>query len=86
MFGRGKFNAGIILFPTEPFSPADTERVLDFLEAIWCVTLISQSATTHERRPVVQEANQLAPSHSRIFKDVRDLDFPVAQHFRLKRV
>ncbi|KAJ7810002.1 hypothetical protein B0H14DRAFT_3480930 [Mycena olivaceomarginata] len=55
MFGRGKFNAGIILFPTEPFSPADTERVLDFLEAIW---------------PVVQEANQLAPSHSRIFKDM----------------
>ncbi|KAJ7103042.1 hypothetical protein B0H15DRAFT_810726 [Mycena belliarum] len=55
MFGRGNFHAGVILFPAEPFDPADTERVIQFRRSIW---------------PVVEEANQFAPTHSRIFKEM----------------
>ncbi|KAJ7508328.1 hypothetical protein B0H11DRAFT_1704324, partial [Mycena galericulata] len=56
MFGRSRFNAGVLVFPTQPFNPADTERVVEFRRAIW---------------PVIQEANKYAPSHSRIFKEAR---------------
>ncbi|KAJ7758010.1 hypothetical protein B0H16DRAFT_1536490 [Mycena metata] len=55
MFGRSKFNAGILIFPAEPFDPADTERVADFRRDIW---------------PSIQKANDIAPSHSRIFKEM----------------
>ncbi|KAJ7763433.1 hypothetical protein B0H16DRAFT_1527845 [Mycena metata] len=55
MFGRSKFNAGILIFPVEPLDPADTERVADFRRDIW---------------PSIQEANEIAPSHSRIFKEM----------------
>ncbi|KAJ6521257.1 hypothetical protein DFH09DRAFT_871257, partial [Mycena vulgaris] len=55
MFGRGKFNAGILIFPTEPCPAADTEGVIEFRREIW---------------PAVQEANQFAPTHSRIFKEM----------------
>ncbi|KAJ6500294.1 hypothetical protein DFH09DRAFT_944969 [Mycena vulgaris] len=55
MFGRGKFNAGILIFPTEPRPAADTEGVIEFRREIW---------------PAVHEANQFAPTHSRIFKEM----------------
>ncbi|KAJ7156520.1 hypothetical protein C8R43DRAFT_1125714 [Mycena crocata] len=54
MFGQGQFNAGVLLFPAEPFDPSDTERLIAFRRDIW---------------PTVQEANQFAPTHSRIFKE-----------------
>ncbi|KAJ7139272.1 hypothetical protein C8R44DRAFT_302385 [Mycena epipterygia] len=55
MFGRSKFNAGVLLFPWDPFSPADMERVVEFRREIW---------------PAVQKANEYAPTHSRIFKEM----------------
>ncbi|KAJ7153225.1 hypothetical protein C8R46DRAFT_1357140 [Mycena filopes] len=55
MFGRGEFNAGILVFPAEQFSPADVEGVIHFRREIW---------------PAVQEANEFAPAHSRIFKEM----------------
>ncbi|KAJ7164463.1 hypothetical protein C8R46DRAFT_901759 [Mycena filopes] len=55
MFGRGKFNAGVLIFPTEPFDPADTELVAEFRRRIW---------------PSIEEANQYAPAHSRVFKEM----------------
>ncbi|KAJ6600353.1 hypothetical protein DFH09DRAFT_1020958 [Mycena vulgaris] len=55
MFGRSKFNAGVLIFPTVRFSPTETERVVEFRRTIW---------------PAIREANQYAPSHSRIFKEM----------------
>ncbi|KAJ7659561.1 hypothetical protein DFH06DRAFT_1044174 [Mycena polygramma] len=55
MFGRGNFHAGVIIFPEEPFDPADMERVAKFRRTIW---------------PSVEQANRVAPTHSRIFKEM----------------
>ncbi|KAJ6576444.1 hypothetical protein DFH09DRAFT_1149378 [Mycena vulgaris] len=55
MFGRSQFNAGVLLFPAQPFNPAEGERVVEFRREIW---------------PAIQEANEYAPSHSRIFKEM----------------
>ncbi|KAK7050236.1 acetyl-CoA synthetase-like protein [Favolaschia claudopus] len=55
MFGRSQFHAGVLLFPTEPFDPADDKRVIEFRREIW---------------PTIVEANRYAPQHSRIFKEM----------------
>ncbi|KAJ7627164.1 NRPS-like enzyme [Roridomyces roridus] len=55
MFGRGQFNAGVLIFPTEAFDPADEERVVEFREKIW---------------PTVERTNKIAPTHSHIFKEM----------------
>ncbi|KAJ7210990.1 hypothetical protein C8J57DRAFT_1400321 [Mycena rebaudengoi] len=55
MFGRGKFHAGVLIFPEEPFDPADEQLLIEFRRSIW---------------PTVERANQLAPTHSRIFKEM----------------
>ncbi|KAJ7640716.1 hypothetical protein DFH06DRAFT_1429524 [Mycena polygramma] len=55
MFGRSKFHAGVIVFPSEPFDPADTQLVIEFRRKIW---------------PTVEDANRFAPTHSRIFKEM----------------
>ncbi|KAJ7853342.1 hypothetical protein B0H14DRAFT_2758642 [Mycena olivaceomarginata] len=55
MFGRGNFHAGVIIFPEDPFDPSDTQRVIEFRRIIW---------------PTVEQANRIAPTHSRIFKEM----------------
>ncbi|KAJ7775604.1 hypothetical protein DFH07DRAFT_1056780 [Mycena maculata] len=55
MFGRGYFNAGVIIFPEEAFDPINTPRVIEFRRKIWAT---------------VERANRFAPTHSRIFKEV----------------
>ncbi|THH32206.1 hypothetical protein EUX98_g1995 [Antrodiella citrinella] len=57
MFGRGKFNAGIIVdpHPQYAFDPVDTEKLATFRNAIW---------------PSVEKMNDFAPQHSRIFKEM----------------
>ena len=37
MFGRGRFNAGVIIdpFPQYAFDPVDTEKLANFRNAIW---------------------------------------------------
>ena len=37
MFGRGRFNAGIIVDPREQykFDPNDQEKLIEFRETIW---------------------------------------------------
>ncbi|KAF8160214.1 acetyl-CoA synthetase-like protein [Mycena galopus ATCC 62051] len=55
IFGRSEFKAGILIFPAEPFCSMEPLKVIDFRRNIW---------------PAVQEANQFAPSHSRIFKEL----------------
>jgi hypothetical protein len=57
MFGRGKFHAGILIEPTpgHKFDPTDVERLSQFRNEIW---------------PTVEKANEFAPQHSRVFKEV----------------
>ncbi|CAL1699337.1 unnamed protein product [Somion occarium] len=57
LFGRGKFNAGVLIDPQPAFAfdPTDQQKLADFRNKIW---------------PTVQKANEYAPQHSRIFKEM----------------
>ncbi|KAI0743094.1 acetyl-CoA synthetase-like protein [Daedaleopsis nitida] len=55
VFGRGRVQNGVIVQPKEPFDPADEEKLAEFRNKIW---------------PSVERANNFAPSHSRIFKEM----------------
>ncbi|PBK71685.1 acetyl-CoA synthetase-like protein [Armillaria solidipes] len=57
MFGRGRFHAGVIVTPVteEPVLPNDEDWLSRYRNAIW---------------PTVTKANQFAPQHSRIFKEM----------------
>lgn len=60
MFGRGRFNAGVVIEPTPEWTvdPRDEVAVAEFRNKIW---------------PTVEEMNKYAPQHSRIFKEVLQL-------------
>ncbi|KAI0309336.1 male sterility protein-domain-containing protein [Amylostereum chailletii] len=55
MFGRGRFQNGILVEPKVPFDPSDVGKLAQFRNNIW---------------PSVQRANEFAPAHSRIFKEM----------------
>lgn len=57
IFGRGKFNCGVIIDPSpeEAFDPVDLDKLIDFRNKIW---------------PSVEKLNAYAPQHSRVFKEV----------------
>ncbi|KAI0070731.1 acetyl-CoA synthetase-like protein, partial [Panus rudis PR-1116 ss-1] len=57
MFGRGKFNAGVLIDPRPAyaFDPADEKKLVEFRNMIW---------------PTVEKMNEYAPQHSRIFKEM----------------
>ncbi|TFY80795.1 hypothetical protein EWM64_g3219 [Hericium alpestre] len=57
MFGRGKLQNGVLIQPEEDyeFDPADVTKLEKFRNAIW---------------PDVEKANEFAPSHSRLFKEM----------------
>jgi len=57
IFGRGKFNCGLLVQPALDFllDTEDESKVESFKEMIW---------------PTVQKANLRAPSHSRLFKEM----------------
>ena len=64
MFGRGRIQAGVAVEPAQPIDISDPVELEKFRNAIW---------------PSVEEANDFAPSHSRIFKEyilVVDRPFP----------
>ncbi|KAJ7185924.1 hypothetical protein C8R46DRAFT_388493 [Mycena filopes] len=57
MFGRGRFQAGVVVDPKDPFKfdTSDSAKLAQFRNAIW---------------PTVQKMNTFAPQHSRIFKEM----------------
>ncbi|PCH42382.1 acetyl-CoA synthetase-like protein [Wolfiporia cocos MD-104 SS10] len=57
MFGRGKFQPGILVDPVPeyPFDPTDEARLAEFRNKIW---------------PTVEKMNAYAPQHSRLFKEM----------------
>lgn len=56
MFGRGKFNTGVIIEPVlqDRFDSANHEKLSEFRNLIW---------------PTVERMNEYAPQHSRLFKE-----------------
>ncbi|KAF8878687.1 hypothetical protein CPB84DRAFT_1793984, partial [Gymnopilus junonius] len=57
MFGRGEFQAGIIVEPKADFKfdPSDENKLAEFRNKIW---------------PTIQRMNAFAPQHSRLFKEM----------------
>ncbi|KAI0318579.1 acetyl-CoA synthetase-like protein [Amylostereum chailletii] len=55
MFGRGRFQNGILIQPKELFDPTDEALLTKFRNDIW---------------PTVIKVNEHAPTHSRIFKEM----------------
>ncbi|EKM51191.1 uncharacterized protein PHACADRAFT_263199 [Phanerochaete carnosa HHB-10118-sp] len=57
MFGRGKFNTGVVIEPAPEFifDPVDKEKLNEFRNVIW---------------PTVERMNDYAPQHSRLFKEM----------------
>ncbi|GBE77884.1 acetyl-CoA synthetase-like protein [Sparassis crispa] len=55
MFGRGRFQNGVLIQPTEPFDSDDEEKLVEFRNKIW---------------PTVEKVNDFAPSHSKVFKEM----------------
>ncbi|KAH9851221.1 acetyl-CoA synthetase-like protein [Lenzites betulinus] len=54
MFGRGRFQNGVLIQPVEQFDPADEVKLEEYRNKIW---------------PTIEKVNAYAPSHSRIFKE-----------------
>ncbi|KAF9544259.1 acetyl-CoA synthetase-like protein [Agrocybe pediades] len=63
IFGRGQFQAGVIIDPKPEFAPdvKDKSQLDAFLEKIW---------------PTVKLMNEYAPQHSRIFKEMITTSLP----------
>ncbi|KAI9056494.1 acetyl-CoA synthetase-like protein [Trametes sanguinea] len=57
MFGSGKFQNGVLVEPVEEYviDPSDPKQVEEFRNTIW---------------PTIERANEYAPQHSRIFKEM----------------
>ncbi|RPD58184.1 acetyl-CoA synthetase-like protein [Lentinus tigrinus ALCF2SS1-7] len=57
MFGRGKFQNGVLIEPTEDyvFDPKDLTKLEAYRNKIW---------------PTIERVNEYAPQHSRIFKEM----------------
>ncbi|KAF9031833.1 hypothetical protein BDZ89DRAFT_1131668 [Hymenopellis radicata] len=57
MFGRGNFQPGVLLIPAKDyeFDPTDEAKLVAFRTSIW---------------PTVERANEQAPQHSQIFKEM----------------
>ena len=51
MFGRGKFNAGVLIDPRPEFvfDPADETKLIDFRNAIWCAILLTYPRSSAHR-------------------------------------
>ncbi|KAK0492826.1 NRPS-like enzyme [Armillaria luteobubalina] len=57
MFGRSKFQPGVLILPTpeETFDPSDTARLAEYRASIW---------------DTITKVNEQAPQHSRIYKEM----------------
>lgn len=74
MFGRGRNQCGLLVEPRPEHNvdPTDPDSLVAFRKKIWCVYALSFGAVSYlyKRRPVVEEANKIAPTFARIFKEM----------------
>lgn len=75
MFGRGRFQNGVLIQPEEPIDPRDEVALEAYRNKIWygphLFCFPENAAQTPLHRPSIEKMNAYAPSHSRIFKEVR---------------
>ncbi|KAG7443762.1 NRPS-like enzyme [Guyanagaster necrorhizus] len=80
MFGRAKFQPGVLILPTpeEAFDPNDTTRLAEYRTSIW---------------DTITKVNEQAPQHSRIYKEMiivanpaKPFEFTVKGSLRRKAV
>ena len=75
MFGRGRFQNGVIIDPKPQFAfdPKDEAKLESFRKLIWQVSESpSMSLVLNSKsRPTVEHLNSYAPQHSRLFKEAR---------------
>ncbi|KAF7427854.1 hypothetical protein PC9H_007070 [Pleurotus ostreatus] len=55
IFGRGQFNLGVTVDPTQSFDPHDKKQLAEFRDAIW---------------PTIERVNKIAPRHSHLLKEM----------------
>ena len=74
MFGRGQFQAGILVEPKPEYSfdPSDETKIAEFRNTIWYVAKVigRRRWLTNGFRPTIMKMNTFAPQHSRLFKEV----------------
>lgn len=75
MFGRGRFQNGVLIDPKPQFAfdPKDEVKLEEFRNFIWQVLayVLSSGSSTLTCRPTVERLNGFAPQHSRLFKEAR---------------
>ena len=82
MFGRGRFQNGVLLHPPNPVNPDNESELIAYRNLVWYVffLLSSHHGTQSPRRNTIEKANEHAPAHSKIFKEmilVTDPDKPL---------
>ncbi|RXW20332.1 hypothetical protein EST38_g5522 [Candolleomyces aberdarensis] len=77
VFGRGRFQAGVLVEPSSLGGDGNFAREA-FIDEIWQVIslLPFHSPFPQPSWPQIEEANRIAPSHSRIFKEMVILSSP----------
>ena len=73
IFGRGRFNAGVLIEPKEQFKfdPIDQAKLAEFRNKIWYVpSYAACCGVLTSYRPTMEKVNHYAPAHSRIFTEV----------------
>ncbi|THH03896.1 hypothetical protein EW145_g5919, partial [Phellinidium pouzarii] len=57
IFGRGRFQCGVLIQPVQSasFNSTNTTQLVEFRDAVW---------------PIIEKMNAFAPTHSRIFKEM----------------
>ncbi len=74
MFGRSKFQPGILILPApeEAFDPSDTARLVEYRSRIWLVIVfvLLGTAKFEVDRDTIMKVNEQAPQQSRIYKEV----------------
>ena len=77
MFGRAKFQAGVLIFPAphHVFDTEELEKKKAYIELIWyavfLLVIFTGTVFMIPIRPAIVTANSSSPQHSRIFKEVR---------------
>lgn len=79
MFGQSKFQNGVLIEPKQEykFDPKDSAKLQEFRNMIWYVALFHPFSyvwlipVRAPARRTIERANEFAPKHSRIFKEVR---------------
>lgn len=74
IFGRERDQTGILIdLNTDTYIDVNDTHLASLRNKLWCVQVFSFFSFNHTHqtnRPTIEEANSIAPAHSRIFKEM----------------